>query len=169
MYYIWLYLFGAFLSRTVTPAHFSFMTLTCLKSLVQLSYTVFFILDLLDCFFMFMRYILTYIVGYLSIFYLFYKNIIRFLRAAIFHNTRGCVTHSNLIQRLYQVLLPVIWYWMTQKVADHYICVLGPGDKQTHSIYDLLADSRLADYGQPGTDNSHNFWHLKKEKKSLRP
>jgi hypothetical protein len=65
----------------------------------------------------------------------------------MFYNTQNYVTYPNLIQRLYKVLLPVIWYWMTQKVAEYYICVLGPGDKQTHSIYDLLANFRLADYG----------------------
>ena len=93
------------------------------------------------------------------------QDIIRFFRATMFYNTQRCVT--DLIQRLYQVLLPVIRYWMTQKVADHCICVLGPGDKQTHSSYDLLADFRLADQGKLGTDNSHNFWHLKKEKNHL--
>ena len=57
---------------------------------------------------------------------------------------------------------------MTQNVVDHSICVLGPGHKQTHNICDLLANLRLADGGEQGTDNSHNFWHLKNEKKSLK-
>lgn len=92
---------------------------------------------------MFMHYILIYIASICL--YLVSKNIIRFLKATIFRNTQSCVIHPNLIQRMYQVLLPVIWYWMTQKVADHCICVLGPGEKQTHGIYDLLADSRMGD------------------------